>query len=320
MPLLADLAAMRSVAVRQGREAKLIEPLVPVDLVVDHSVQVDHYGTPDALRRNMEIEFERNRERYQFMKWGMQLPRPGTVRRAARRRDRLHAQPGARARHHRTAITSCTNTSNPAVMIAAGLLAQKAVARGLRVKPHIKTSLAPGARVVTPLPRQGQAARAARHARLRARRLLLRRLRHGAAAGARHPGRARPAAARRLGHHRPHLARRLLPRDQPGRALAARTGGGQEGLQLLRFAPRQPRRDGARHLCQRAREEPDAATQPRRQPRRGRLHPARRRADHGVRGGERVDGAQRADPRLRGRGVRHRLVATGPPRAPRCSG
>ncbi|MGQ5490047.1 aconitate hydratase AcnA [Thauera sp. ZXT1-4] len=72
VPLLADLAAMRNVAVEQGRNAKLIEPLVPVDLVVDHSVQVDHYGTPDALRRNMEIEFERNRERYQFMKWGMQ--------------------------------------------------------------------------------------------------------------------------------------------------------------------------------------------------------------------------------------------------------
>ncbi|MCB1678087.1 MAG: aconitate hydratase AcnA [Halioglobus sp.] len=72
VPLLADLAAMRSVAVAQGREAKLIEPLVPVDLVIDHSVQVDHYGTPDALRRNMEIEFERNRERYQLMKWGMQ--------------------------------------------------------------------------------------------------------------------------------------------------------------------------------------------------------------------------------------------------------
>ena len=76
VPLLADLAAMRSVAVAQGREAKLIEPLVPVDLVVDHSVQVDHYGTPDALRRNMEIEFERNRERYQFMKWGMRASTP----------------------------------------------------------------------------------------------------------------------------------------------------------------------------------------------------------------------------------------------------
>jgi aconitate hydratase len=72
VPLLADLAAMRNVAVEQGRDAKLIEPLVPVDLVVDHSVQVDHYGTPLALRQNMELEFARNRERYQFMKWGMQ--------------------------------------------------------------------------------------------------------------------------------------------------------------------------------------------------------------------------------------------------------
>ena len=72
VPLLADLAAMRDVALRQGREPKRIEPRVPVDLVVDHSVQVDHYGSPDALRRNMELEFERNRERYQFMKWGMQ--------------------------------------------------------------------------------------------------------------------------------------------------------------------------------------------------------------------------------------------------------
>ncbi|MBS0550958.1 MAG: aconitate hydratase, partial [Proteobacteria bacterium] len=72
VPLLADLAAMRNVAVEQGHDAKLIEPLVPVDLVVDHSVQVDHYGTPRALRQNMELEFERNRERYQFMKWGMQ--------------------------------------------------------------------------------------------------------------------------------------------------------------------------------------------------------------------------------------------------------
>ena len=72
VPLLVDLAAMRNVAVEQGHSAKLIEPMVPVDLVVDHSVQVDHYGTPDALRLNMEIEFQRNHERYQFMKWGMQ--------------------------------------------------------------------------------------------------------------------------------------------------------------------------------------------------------------------------------------------------------
>ncbi|NMG43389.1 aconitate hydratase AcnA [Aromatoleum toluvorans] len=72
VPLLCDLAAMRNVAAGMGRNPKLIEPLVPVDLVVDHSVQVDHYGTPLALRQNMELEFQRNRERYQFMKWGMQ--------------------------------------------------------------------------------------------------------------------------------------------------------------------------------------------------------------------------------------------------------
>jgi aconitate hydratase len=72
VPLLCDLAAMRSVADKMGKNPKLIEPLVPVDLVVDHSVQVDFYGTPDALRQNMELEFMRNNERYQFMKWGMQ--------------------------------------------------------------------------------------------------------------------------------------------------------------------------------------------------------------------------------------------------------
>ncbi len=72
VPLLADLAAMRNVAADQGRNPKLIEPLVPVDLVVDHSVMVDHYGTPAALDLNMKLEFERNRERYEFMKWGMQ--------------------------------------------------------------------------------------------------------------------------------------------------------------------------------------------------------------------------------------------------------
>ena len=72
VPLLVDLAAMRSAAVRLGKNPKLIEPLVPVDLVVDHSVQVDYYGSRDALERNMEIEFARNSERYQFIKWGMQ--------------------------------------------------------------------------------------------------------------------------------------------------------------------------------------------------------------------------------------------------------
>ncbi len=72
VPLLVDLAAMRSAVARLGRDTKLIEPLVPVDLVIDHSVQVDYAGTTDALRLNMEMEFKRNRARYQFLKWGMQ--------------------------------------------------------------------------------------------------------------------------------------------------------------------------------------------------------------------------------------------------------
>ena len=72
VPLLVDLAAMRGVAKKMGRDPKLIEPLVPVDLVVDHSVQVDYYGDKQALNLNMEIEFRRNNERYQFIKWGMQ--------------------------------------------------------------------------------------------------------------------------------------------------------------------------------------------------------------------------------------------------------
>jgi len=72
VPLLVDLAAMRSAVSRLGCDPKLIEPLVPVDLVVDHSVQVDVAGSADALQRNLDIEFERNRERYQFLKWGMQ--------------------------------------------------------------------------------------------------------------------------------------------------------------------------------------------------------------------------------------------------------
>ncbi len=64
VPLLCDLAAMRNVAQRMGKNPKLIEPLVPVDLVVDHSVQVDHYGAKDSLDLNMKIEFQRNAERY----------------------------------------------------------------------------------------------------------------------------------------------------------------------------------------------------------------------------------------------------------------
>ncbi len=72
VPLLVDLAAMRGVARDMGMNPKVIEPLVPVDLVVDHSVQVDHYGSKSALDLNMKLEFKRNEERYQFMKWGMQ--------------------------------------------------------------------------------------------------------------------------------------------------------------------------------------------------------------------------------------------------------
>ena len=72
VPLLVDLAAMRSKVNALGRNPKIIEPLVPVDLVVDHSVQVDFAGTGDALNRNLDLEFHRNRERYQFLKWGEQ--------------------------------------------------------------------------------------------------------------------------------------------------------------------------------------------------------------------------------------------------------
>lgn len=72
VPLLADLAAMRNVAEKAGKNPKAIEPLVPVDLVVDHSVMIDHYGSSRALDLNMKLEFLRNRERYEFMKWGMQ--------------------------------------------------------------------------------------------------------------------------------------------------------------------------------------------------------------------------------------------------------
>jgi aconitate hydratase len=72
VPLLVDLAAMRAAVHRLGKNPKIIEPLVPVDLVVDHSVQVDFAGSAEALAKNLELEFSRNRERYQFLKWGMQ--------------------------------------------------------------------------------------------------------------------------------------------------------------------------------------------------------------------------------------------------------
>jgi len=72
VPLLVDLATMRSAAAHLGKDPRIVEPLVPVDLVVDHSVQVDFAGSQNALRLNMELEFKRNNTRYQFLKWGMQ--------------------------------------------------------------------------------------------------------------------------------------------------------------------------------------------------------------------------------------------------------
>jgi aconitate hydratase len=72
VPLVVDLAAMRSAVERLDGDPKIIEPLVPVDLVVDHSVQVDFFGSAKALQLNLEMEFKRNRERYQFLKWGQQ--------------------------------------------------------------------------------------------------------------------------------------------------------------------------------------------------------------------------------------------------------
>jgi aconitate hydratase len=70
VPAVVDLAAMRAAVARLGGDPKKINPLVPVDLVIDHSVQVDFFATADALNRNTEVEFTRNRERYEFLKWG----------------------------------------------------------------------------------------------------------------------------------------------------------------------------------------------------------------------------------------------------------
>ncbi len=72
VPAVVDLAAMRSAMARLGGDPKKVNPVVPVDLVIDHSVQVDFFASPDALQRNVEIEYQRNRERYEFLKWGQQ--------------------------------------------------------------------------------------------------------------------------------------------------------------------------------------------------------------------------------------------------------
>jgi len=72
VPLVVDFAALREAAKRQGKNPDIIEPLCPAHLIMDHSVQIDHYGSADALKQNMAIEFKRNRERYQFLKWSAQ--------------------------------------------------------------------------------------------------------------------------------------------------------------------------------------------------------------------------------------------------------
>src|SRR5574339_611696 len=72
VPLLVDLAAMRSAVARRGLDIERVQPSVPVDLVIDHSVQVDYFGRDDALRLNSDMEFRRNGERYRFLKWGAQ--------------------------------------------------------------------------------------------------------------------------------------------------------------------------------------------------------------------------------------------------------
>ena len=72
VPLVVDIAAMRSAVAELGGDAQMIEPLVPVDLVIDHSIQVDAYGTENAFQFNTRREFERNKERYEFLKWGQQ--------------------------------------------------------------------------------------------------------------------------------------------------------------------------------------------------------------------------------------------------------
>lgn len=72
VPCVVDLAALRNAMVRMKGDPARINPLVRVDLVIDHSVQVDFFGSDDALKKNMELEFQRNRERYEFLKWGQQ--------------------------------------------------------------------------------------------------------------------------------------------------------------------------------------------------------------------------------------------------------
>ena len=82
VPCVVDLAAMRDATARMGGDPDRINPIVPCDLVIDHSVQVDHYGTMDSARLNVLLEFDRNKERYQLLKWGRR--RSGTSARSRR--------------------------------------------------------------------------------------------------------------------------------------------------------------------------------------------------------------------------------------------
>ena len=93
VPAVVDLAAMRSAMERIGGDPKKINPLIPVDLVIDHSVQVDFFGTDSALAKNVDIEFARNRERYEFLRWGQQAFDNFRVD-AAQRRNRAPSQSG----------------------------------------------------------------------------------------------------------------------------------------------------------------------------------------------------------------------------------
>src|SRR5688572_2506222 len=70
VPVVVDLAAMRDAMAAMGGDPARINPLAPVDLVIDHSVQVDAYASPEAFRKNVALEYERNRERYAFLRWG----------------------------------------------------------------------------------------------------------------------------------------------------------------------------------------------------------------------------------------------------------
>ena len=79
VPAVVDLATMRDIAVKMGKDPSIINPQVPVDLIIDHSVQIDFWASPEALRRNLELEIQRNRERYRFLKWAQQAFKNLTV-------------------------------------------------------------------------------------------------------------------------------------------------------------------------------------------------------------------------------------------------